>query len=552
MSYFLQILVIEVQMKLSARMEQEMIHLLQTETAFSVTACKEALSKANGDIKAAKRLLEKNSVTQKEVSETTGFVAGHLSSGINYSDNVKMLGERGHGFAAEFANDLYDKISGKEAQIIGNDNAKNGADRLVNGTKIQTKFCNGGGKCISECFEKGQFRYWNSDGTPMQIEVPKGMGTAAKQSFIEKVKQDPAQFNISGSEKEIQEAAEKLANKTIRESPFTYQQAKNIAKFGTIESLTFDAVNGVKVAGTAMGISALISFATAIWSGKDVDVALKSACYSGLQVGGIAWISSIAAAQIGRTGIEQSLRPATDWLVKQLGSKTTATIANAMRIGGKPIYGATASNFLSKAVRGNVVTGVITVGILSSADFYRMFQGRVSGAQVFKNITNTAVSVAGGTAGWIGGAAAGAAIGSVIPGVGNVVGGVIGGILGSFGVGAAANKASSAIMDHIIEDDSKEMQTILGNVFTQLAEDYLLNQTEADEILTQLQENLTVDILRDMYGTSSRQDFAIELIEPLIIEVVKQRKIIRTSDLPIIDALADEIEDILQEELQGA
>lgn len=529
-----------------------MITALSRETGFSSTACRKALMENNGDILAAKKWLTKNSEQLTQFSEISGTVAGNLGSAVNYADNVVMGGTRGHGFAAEKANHLYDKLSGKDAQLVGGDNAKNGADRLVNGKQIQTKFCNGGGKCISECFEGNNFRYWNADGSPMQIEVPKDFHQDAVKSFTERVKRNPEQFGISGSDDEVKKAAEKLAKDTIKESPFTYAQAKNIAKFGTIESLTFDAVNGISVAGTAMGVSAVISFATAMWSGEDFDVALKSACYSGLKVGGVAWVSSIASSQLGRTGIEQSLRPATDWVVKQLGSKTSSMIANSLRVGSNQVYGAAASSHLSKLMRGNVVTGVVTVGVLSSVDFYRMFQGRVSGAQVFKNVTNTAASVAGGTAGWMGGAAAGAAIGSFIPIVGTAAGGIIGGILGSFGGGAAANKVSSAVMDNLIEDDSKEMQDILSKVFTQLAKDYLLNQTEAETILTRLQEKLSVDVLRDMYAAKSRQGFANDLIEPLIVTVVKQRKVIRLSDLPTLENLADGTEAILEAELAQA
>lgn len=529
-----------------------MLMIMRLDTGFSETACRKALMENNGDIQAAKKWLQEHSAQLKQFSEISGTVAGNLGSAVNYADNVVMGGTRGHGFAAEKANHLYDKLLGKDAQLVGGDNAKNGADRLVNGKQIQTKFCNGGGKCISECFEGNNFRYWNADGSPMQIEVPKDFHQDAVKSFTERVKRNPEQFGISGSDDEVKKAAEKLAKDTIKESPFTYAQAKNIAKFGTIESLTFDAINGISVAGTAMGVSAVISFATAMWSGEDFDVALKSACYSGLKVGGVAWVSSIASSQLGRTGIEQSLRPATDWVVKQLGSKTSSMIANSLRVGSNQVYGAAASSHLSKLMRGNVVTGVVTVGVLSSVDFYRMFQGRVSGAQVFKNVTNTAASVAGGTAGWMGGAAAGAAIGSFIPIVGTAAGGIIGGILGSFGGGAAANKVSSAVMDNLIEDDSKEMQDILSKVFTQLAKDYLLNQTEAETVLTRLQEKLSVDVLRDMYAAKSRQGFANDLIEPLIVAVVKQRKVIRLSDLPTLENLADGTEAILEAELAQA
>lgn len=484
--------------------------------------------------------------------EIPGTIAGNLTSAENIADNVVMNGVRGHGFAAEKANHLHDVLSGKDSKLVGTDNAKNGADRFVDGQYIQTKFCNSGGKCISECFDDGNFRYWDSNGKPMQIEVPKDFYLDAKKSFAHRVEKSPEQFGIDGTQEEIRKQAEKLADETIKQSPYTYAQAKNIARFGTVESLTFDAVNGVRVAGTAMGISAVISFATSVWSGEDFDIALKNACYSGLKVGGLAWVSSIASAQIGRTGIMQSLRPATDWVVKQMGSKTAAALANTLRIGSKPIYGAAALNSASKLLRGNIVTGTITVGVLSSVDFYRMFQGRVSGAQVLKNVTNTATGVAGGTAGWMGGAAAGAALGSAIPIIGTAAGGIIGGVLGSLGGGVAANKASSMLLDKFVEDDAKKMQEVLGKVFVQLAKDYLLNQKEADNVLNSLQEKLSIDILRDMFAADSREKFATSLIEPIIENEVRKRPRISIQDLPSNSQLSDEIESILEENLNSS
>ena len=40
------------------------------------------------------------------------------------------------------------------------------------------------------------------------------------------------------------------AEDIIRKGHFTYEQAKNLAKAGTIESLTYDAVNGIVYSGT--------------------------------------------------------------------------------------------------------------------------------------------------------------------------------------------------------------------------------------------------------------------------------------------------------------
>lgn len=80
---------------------------------------------------------------------------------------------------------LIDKLSGKNASVIGRTNVKNSADRLVNGTQIQTKHCQSGKKCINSCFDQntGIFRYFNPDGTPMQIEVPSDKYLEAIEAF---------------------------------------------------------------------------------------------------------------------------------------------------------------------------------------------------------------------------------------------------------------------------------------------------------------------------------------------------------------------------------
>jgi hypothetical protein len=45
----------------------------------------------------------------------------------------------GHGFAAEDANALNDKLRGKKVEKVGKNNELNGPDRIVNGKMIQTK-----------------------------------------------------------------------------------------------------------------------------------------------------------------------------------------------------------------------------------------------------------------------------------------------------------------------------------------------------------------------------------------------------------------------------
>lgn len=465
-----------------------------------------------------------------------GLYTGLFESASNYADNVVMAGRQGHGFGGEKLNNLYDKLTGKNAEIIGADNTKNGADRLVDGVKIQTKYCATGSRCINECFDDTTklMKYLNSDGSPMQIEVPSDKYEDAIRSMEDKIRKG----QVPGI------TDPKKAKDIVRKGNFTYQQAVNVAKFGTIESLTYDAINGIKLAGISMGISSAISFGVAIWNGKYWEEALKDSVYTGLKVGGVAWAGSIVAAQLGRTGMEQTLRGVTDYLVKNMGSKAYHLLANALRSSDKMIYGAAAMNHASKLLRGNVVTGIATTLVLSTADFYRLFNGRVSYAQVFKNVIKTGASVAGGIGGWMGGAMAGGAIGSAIPIVGNFVGAIFGGIIGSVAGGTAAHKVTETVLDHFIEDDAKEMLRIIEVEFSQLAFDYLLNEEEAKKVIDKFKEKDIPDVLRDMFASNDRNLFAKNLFESNIIEIVKSRKKII---LPSNEKLIQELGVVLEE-----
>lgn len=465
--------------------------------------------------------------------ELLGIGVGVAENAKTYADNVIMNAARGHGFAAEKANHLKDVLLGKDAKIVGGDNVKNGPDRIVNEISIQSKYCSSGSKCIQECFDEGQFRYWNPDGSPMPIEVPADLYDAAVQSMENRIQK--------GQVKGISDPQQ--AKTLIRKGAFTYQQARNIARFGTVESITYDAVNGIRIAVTTMGLSAAISFAYSIWSGKDLKVAVDQACFTGFKVGGVTWASSILMAQIGRTGVEQSLRPLTDYAVKNMGSQTAAWIANGLRGSSSSIYGAAAMSNVSKLLRGNLVTGAVTTVVLSSGDIARLISGRISGGQMLKNTTTTAAGVAGGAGGY----AIGAGIGTMLlPGFGTVVGGLIGGYL----AGSAVSSASKTVLDVLIEDDAKAMLNIVEAELSKLAFDYLLSEAELKAILDQLQAIDLAKKLRDIYVSSDRPAKATELLEPFVVEIVKQRpRIMLPTSNQLMDGYEKMYETILEEEI---
>lgn len=474
-------------------------------------------------------------------SESSGIVYSNVSNASTNYGMDKFNTPKGHGFAAENANHLFDKLTGNSATLVGEHIdpetgriVKNGADRVVNGVNIQTKYCRTGSDCISECFDSTKkFRYLNPDGSPMQIEVPSDKHEAAIQAMKNRIKQGqvPGVTNPDDAEK------------IVKKGQFTYEQAKNIAKAGTVDSLKFDAQNGMIIGGTAFGISAVLSFAVSIWNGDDFNTAIKVATYSGLKVGGTAFATAILSSQLSRLGVNSMLVGSSEAIVNLMGPKAASLLVNSFR-SGTNIYGAAAIKSASKLLRGNVITGAVSVAVLSSIDVVNIFRGRISGAQLFKNVAKTTSSVAGGTAGWVGGAAAGAALGSAVPIIGTAIGAIAGGIIGSFTGGSIAGKVSSKILDEFIEDDANKMVKIIEQVFTQLAQDYLLTASEAEAIVAKLQNKLTSATLKEMFSSNDRHNFAHHLLISHVNQAATERKKIK---LPTLDEMNRSLKAVLEE-----
>lgn len=137
----------------------------------------------------------------------------------------------------------------------------------------------------------GNYRYLDPSGKPMQIEVPKDQYQEAVRIMEEKIK--------AGKVPGVTDPKE--AKKLVREGQVTYRQAINISKFGTVESLVYDAAHGTVVAANAMGISSAVVFAKAIIDGDDLEKAIETAIASGLKAGGAAFATSVIAGQLSRT-----------------------------------------------------------------------------------------------------------------------------------------------------------------------------------------------------------------------------------------------------------
>lgn len=442
-------------------------------------------------------------------------------------EEERFHARQGSGFAAERANDLHDRLLGRKAKILGDDNALNGADRIVDGQLIQSKYYTSGGKCVESCFRNGKYKYIDSNGKPMQLEVPKDK--KIYDSAVKAMKRRIKNGEVPGITDEEQ------AKDLIRRGNVTYKQAKNIAKAGNIDSIVYDIKSGLIMSKTAFGISASVSFATAIWNGSELDEALKISIYSGIKTAGVSVATLTVANQIARTSANKIVAKYTDSFAKFIGSKNSATITNIFRNSENSIYGAAAQKSASKIIKGNIFAFTASMMVLSAIDIKDLFEGRISDEQLFKNVMTTATSLVGGS---VGGLIGGAFFGPI----GYFIGSCIGGHL--------CGTAAKSTLDDFIEDDAKEMQNILSNVFCDISQDYLLTQDEVDKAISKLKDCLTGSVLKDMYASADRVKFAELLITPVVEKVIVDRETIEIpSSNKIKEAFVNFIAQLAEEQL---
>lgn len=482
-------------------------------------------------------------------AEIAGITIEHVDTVNKIYDETKFNAIQGHGFAAERANNQYDKIRLHKAKILGDDNQKSGADRIVDGVEIQSKYCANGFRCIDSCFgEDGMYKYIASDGGPMVVEVPfdKEIYDAAVKEMQKRI--------ADGKVKGVTNPEE--AEKYVRRGHYTLEQVKLIQKAGNIESLKYDAIDGFMIAGKATGITFAITFAVAKWNGQDTKVAIKEATLSGIQVFGKTFAITVISNQIAKSAVNSALVGPSEAIANKLGTKGAEMLANTFR-SGKHISGTAAVKSSAKIIRGNMIAAGVTIAVVSSVDVANIFRGRISGAQLFKNMAGTTATTVAGIAGGIGGKAistkvlggAGAKIGTMIcPGLGTAIGagvGIVGGMVGSIVLGNVAGKAVNKVTSIFIEDDAKKMVKIIEDRLKLLATDYLMSKEEVESVVERMSNVLDGNMLKNMFAADNREAFADEYILRSEIEAVikKRPKVI----VPESDAVADSLVEVLEE-----
>lgn len=336
-----------------------------------------------------------------------------------------------HGYAAEDANALYDRLHGRKVVKTGESNDSDGPDRIVDGVRIQTKFCKDADSTIHTSFNKhtGMYRY-----NGQVLEVPKDQYEEAVKLMAQKIREGKVEGVTAPAQ----------ASKMVKASPYTYKQSVRIAKAGNIDSIKFDVMNQAGASLKSGAISTVTSFVDAKMRGESTATALKSSAKQGACTAGKAMVTGVATQQILRTGAgrtvsaaaQKGIGKAIDATMKtQAGRKIIEKTASA--IGGKAVSGAAAKQVLSRAGSTNVVTAAVSFVVSAVPDTVRLCTHKISGKEYAIRTASNGAGLAGGT----GGAWVGSAIGTAIcPGIGTAVGGFIGSMVGGIGGSTLVSK----------------------------------------------------------------------------------------------------------------
>lgn len=472
-------------------------------------------------------LFENKVVSQEEVEETANKAEEELKRNINLKDVEKNMsnigamagaGERnkvfqemghdmnmrqGHGYGAEYGNKTIDRLTGKKVvgtqEKVNGHHMMNGADKIVNGEKVQVKYCRDAGATYRAGFTDSSHDY-----SGQKIEVPRDQYDAIR-NMLQK---DIDAGRLEGIEPGTS------ADQFLKKGFFTYGQSFRISCAGGIEGITVDMANGMMTALPGASIAGLIVFATALWQNKSIAEASKMGLSATAQVIGKGAIIFTITMQASRKNL---------WVYTGGNTLINGKIIKGHSV-SNPLYTATNSVagkianssaaqsgigqklHLDRLTGEKLTSGVVTVAVVFGPDVCRACMGKISVKQLAKNATIGAAGIAG------------ASIGTAVTG-GNPIGGIVGGAIG----GAVTKK----IADSFVEDDAIQMFRIMKEEFLDVVMSSYLTKEEFDEVATHTIWSKKVSKeLCNMYKASKKgeaRQYANKYISDAVVEVMKNR-----------------------------
>ena len=319
------------------------------------------------------------------------------------------------------------------------------------------------------------------------------------------------------------------AERFVRKGAFTYNQSFNIAKAGTLESLSVDIVNGIISSTYACGISGAIIFATCIWNGKNPKEAAKISLQASLVSMGKSVLLYTLTMQLSRgqfanlfkphflkdgtragfKGINNPIANISNTLAEKISHSTLAKTSVGEAMGLRTITG--------RAIISGTVIGIVTFG----PDVVRALRGRISKQQLVKNTTVGATALAG------------ASIGQALIPIP-----IAGAMIGATVSGWVAKKT----LDNFVEDDNTLMFQIFKEEFLDCAMQSRLSKSEFDTLVGRtICNNKMKDILTNMYASGAPRKYARTIMNEAVSTLFSEYKKIEEGEIVRgIEALSDE------------
>lgn len=424
----------------------------------------------------------------------------------------------GHGIWAEDVSAKLDQLHGETAVVVGRNNAKNGPDKLVNEVPVQCKYCASAQSSVDYAFDKsGKYRYRDLNGSPMALEVPKDQWIDA----VEIMKERIAEGRVEGVTNPDEAAT------IVRQGKLTYRQAKNLAKAGTFESITYDVFTGAVKCASVFGISFLFTFGQVYWKTKDIKKAAKCAFVTGLEVYGLSIFASVISSQVARTGLARLFNPIVKGALNILPAETVKTMANQLvkSIGLSSITGAAAKEYYINFLSSQLATECLFFLVFSSKDIYGILSHNISSGQFWMNMTERLTTTVGTIAV---ASTVGKAIGGTFGGIAGVAAGTVAGVT----IGFVTNKITHLFK----EDDAVILARMLNAALVNISEDYLLSTDEQADLLELLNSDLEnlVELQKNLFQSSNQMGSIYRYLRPKVKKILKKRSSIKTTIEPNI------------------
>lgn len=422
---------------------------------------------------------------------------------------------QGHGYGAEYANTVVDRLLGKKvfnaAQNLDEHGrqVKDGADRMVDGVAIQTKYCDKPQTFLQSILNGDELRYLNSDGSPMMIEIPRDKYEGVVNALQRRIDNNEIKNITPGTDAKLY----------VKKGHVTYDQAIMVTKAGTLPSLLADAANGIVLGENSAMTSFITYYVLAIWQGSDSKEAFKGAFSSSMN------------------GLKHSV--IVNVVIMQLSRKEISFLANSFIGKGKgifegenPVYkmseyiadkiqcSALAQTDIGKSLglddlKGYQVFGsIVTITAIYGPDVLKMIEGKISGRQLFKN---AAITTAGLVASKFVVKAAVALLDVESGGFASAAIGVVSGMLGSY--------TAKKVLDQYIADDAVQMFIVLKEEFIDIIMQIQLTDAELDFVVkSTIGHEDIAEILEQMYASGDERAYAHDLVLCAVVCILSLRE----------------------------